>query len=105
MPMIYPEDYDLVVTVKKEPHYRWPHSYVNGNSARCGDCRYFVADLKSKLSFTQTGRCHSVASHTERGNVHSKIWDITSANSNCKWWFPIEAQPGEQAELPKEEEE
>lgn len=101
--MIYPHDYDKIVTIKKEPHYVWPHKFVDGNSTMCADCRYFVPDLKSKLPFTQTGHCHSMASNTERGYVHSKNWDVTSSNnSSCKWWFPIEKQPGEQAELPEE---
>ena len=106
MPMIYPEDYDLVVTIKKEPHYRWPHSYVNGNSARCEDCRYYLADRKPKVAFARTGECRSKAHQTERGYTHRRTgWDYTSAGSSCKWWFPIGTQPDEQEELPEPEAE
>ena len=101
--MIRPHDYDKIVTIKQEPHYVWPHKFVNENSTRCADCRYFAPDRKSKLPFTNTGECHSTAAHTERGYLHrTKSWDVTSSNNNCKWWFPIGAQPGEQAELPEE---
>ena len=102
--MIYPEDYDKIVMIKKEPHYVWPHSYVNGNSTRCEDCRYFVPDLKQRYPYHKTGECHSMAHQTERGYTHrTKGWDKTESIWRCHLWFPIGEQEGPEAELPEEE--
>ena len=89
---------DETFTFKGELHYVWPHRFPNGNSAKCGDCRYFSEDLKSKSIWyhIQTGECHSNAHQTERGHTHRiKGWDKTNSINGCHWWFPIEKQEGE----------
>ena len=83
---------------KGEIHYVWPHHYYKGKSSKCGGCRYFVADEKNKSGWSHilSGECHSLASRTDRGYIHSrKKWDSTDSNSYCHWWFPIEKQEGE----------
>jgi len=91
-----------IVTYKGESHYTIPHLYPDGNSCKCYKCRYFVEDqrIKRRSRFGFDGECHSKAHQTEKGYTHRKIgWDMTMSYGGCKWWFPIEKQPGEQEEL------
>ena len=95
-----PMNEDEFVMIKGEPHYVIPHFYPDGNSCKCYKCRYFVEDEKTKRPMMRTGECHSAAHQTERGCTHRvKGWDKTADIHGCKWWFPIDKQPGEQEDL------
>ena len=90
---------DEIVMIKGEPHYVIPHLYPDGNSCKCYKCRYFAEDPKSRKHspYSFDGECRSMAHQTERGYTHRKNgWDWTVSNCGCKWWFPIEKEPGEQ---------
>jgi len=79
---------DEVIIVKGEPHYLWPHLFDGGNSSRCGKCRYFTPEEKSKDVRFQTGQCISEASKADRTHIFTrKTADIHS----CRWWFPVES--------------
>ena len=79
-----------------EPHFVWPHRYVGGNSTRCGWCRYFVEDRKSKDPRLKTGECRSKAAEADRTHIFTRN---TADIHCCRWWFPIEKQKGEQEAL------
>lgn len=83
---------DETFIIKGELHYVWPHPFVDGNSSRCGRCRYFREDLLQRQPLVKTGRCESKAHLTERGQVAPQY---TFDGATCKWWFPIEKQEGE----------
>jgi len=92
---------DEIFTKNGESHYYWPHLFDGGNSTKCGGCRYFAEDEKSKSPYFRTGECKSIAHQTDRGSIHRQNgWDRTASSSTaCRWWFPIAKQPGEQEEL------
>ena len=94
-------DKDAIFTLKGETHYVWPRRYENGNGTSCGDCRYFVPNAEQPRMTKGRGECHSICAHTERGYTHrTNGWDFAAAgDAACHWWFPVESQPGEQAEL------
>ena len=85
---------DETVMIKGELHYVRPHLFWNGNSSRCDQCRYFAENekQKEKSPFTFSGECHSKASEADRTNIFTRK---TMCNYQCRWWFPIEKQEGE----------
>ena len=91
---------DETFVTKGELHFVRPHFYRDGNSTRCGDCRYFVEDVKQRYPYHKTGECHSEAHQTERGYTHrTNGWDKTESIWGCHWWFPIDKVAEEQEEL------
>ena len=97
------ESYTVIATItdetfmiKGELHYVWPHVFVNRNTVRCDQCRYWVQDVKNKSLHigVWSGECHSKAHQTERGGVHnSKGWDRMNDIDSCRWWFPKSEEP------------
>ena len=79
-----------------EPHFVWPHRFWKGNTSKCIDCRYFRMDFKSKAPYVWTGVCTSAV---YRAELHAKGDIRTQDNSSCHWFFPTEAQAGEQEGL------
>ena len=87
---------DEIFITKGEAHFVRPHVFYGGNSVRCGMCRYFREDPKSKDPYVKTGDCLSKA--------HVADWEQVGSGRTedihfCRWWFPIEKQEGEQEDL------
>ena len=90
---------DEIFTSHGEPHFVWPHRFVDGNSPRCDGCRYYAPKTHwqgGEQVELRAGRCRSKARLSDRGQVAP---GATFRDSMCRWWFPIGKIEGEQEEL------
>ena len=76
-----------IMNIKGESHFVMPHRFDGGNSVRCGRCRYFDPDEKTKDARVWTGRCVSKAAETDRTHIFT---ERTADVHSCRWWFPNE---------------
>lgn len=76
-----------------ELHHVIPVKFLNGNSVRCRDCRYYVAYSKKKVT---TGECHSVAQKKRKGYIHSKgDFDLVDDFNSCSLFYEKKGENNE----------